>query len=178
VAAPLRVKVTAGPPAQGDLDPQPHTGYLAVQIEPKREADAKPEVEFENGLRLLGHSVEAIDDRHWQLRTLWQTDQTVPGDHTFFVHLLSNNQLVDTRDGDSGGGFYPMRLWRAGDVIVDERVIDLPAQASWQQMLVELGVYDRRTGQRVKVASSAQPVINQAVLLSGPAPSGPNAIGP
>ena len=31
---PLRVKVTAGPLAKGDLDPQPHVGYLNVQLEP------------------------------------------------------------------------------------------------------------------------------------------------
>ena len=31
---PLRIKVTAGPLAKGDLDPQPHVGYLDVQVEP------------------------------------------------------------------------------------------------------------------------------------------------
>jgi 4-amino-4-deoxy-L-arabinose transferase-like glycosyltransferase len=175
---PVRVKVSAGPPAKGDLDPQPHTGYLAVRTEPIDGANLQPEAQFENGLRLLGHSIEAVDDTHWRLRTLWQTDRAITDDHTFFVHLLNVNQVLTTADGDSGDGFYPLQLWRPGDVIIDERLIDVPPQADRAQLLIELGQYDRATNQRVKVIESAQPVIDQALLLGGATESGPGVIGP
>jgi 4-amino-4-deoxy-L-arabinose transferase-like glycosyltransferase len=174
---PLRIKVMAGPSAKGDLDPQPHVGYLAVQLEPVDGAAAQPEARFENGLKLLGHSVEAVDNAHWRLRTLWQIDQPIDADQTFFVHLRSANQVLASKDGDSGAGFYPLNLWRPGDVIIDERIIEVPPQADRAQLLIELGVYDRATAQRVKVIDSAPPVINQAILLGGPT-GGPNAIGP
>jgi 4-amino-4-deoxy-L-arabinose transferase-like glycosyltransferase len=178
LSAPVRLKVSPGPQARGDLDPQPHAGYLRVQSEPIDGASMQPEAQFENGLRLLGHSIEAVDDGHWRLRTLWQTDRALSGDHTFFVHLLAVNHVVGSQDGDSGGGFYPLRLWKPGDVIIDERLIAVPPQANREQLLIELGLYDRATNQRVPVLTSSQPVIDQAVLLSGAAEGGPGAIGP
>ena len=174
---PLRVKVTAGPLAKGDLDLQPHVGYLNVQLEPADGAAAPPEAQFENGLKLLGHSVEAVDDTHWRLRTLWQIDQPSAADQTFFVHLRAPNEVLAAQDGDSGDGFYPLKLWRPGDVIIDERFIEVPPQADRAQLFIELGLYDRVTGQRVKVIDSAPPVIDQAILLGGPT-GGPNSIGP
>lgn len=178
LTTPMRVKVSAGPLAQGDLDAQPHVGYLAVQIEPTDGAQAQPEARFENGLSLLGHTIEVVDDKQWRLRTLWQTDRPLAGDETFFVHLLDINQVIGSMDGDSGGGFYPLRLWQPGDVIIDERLVDVSPQADRAQLLIELGVYDRVTNQRVKVIEATQPVIDQAVLLGGSADSGPGAIGP
>ncbi len=170
---PLTLQVSAGPMAQGDLDPQPHVGYLRVQIDPKQSTSSLTEAQFANGLRLLGHSIEVLDEGHWRLRTLWMADQSQSSDETFFVHLLLNNQLVVSVDGDSGAGFYPASLWRVGDVVIDQRTIELPAQADRVQLLIEMGVYNRSTGQRVKVIESAQAVIDRAILLGGP-----NAVGP
>jgi hypothetical protein len=149
-----------------------------VQVEPIEGANIQPETQFENGLRLLGHSIEAVDARHWRLRTLWQTDRSIAGDQTFFVHLLAVDQIIGSQDGDGGDGFYPLRLWRPGDVIIDERTLEVPLQADQSQLLIELGVYDRATNQRVTVVEATQPTINQAVLLGGAAESGPGAIGP
>ena len=126
---------------------------------------------------MLGHSVEAADANHWRLRTLWQIDQPIAADQTFFVHLRAPNEVLAAQDGDSGDGFYPLKLWRPGDVIIDERLIEVPPQADRVQLLIELGVYDRVTGQRVPVIDAAPPVIDQAILLGGPT-GGPNAIGP
>jgi hypothetical protein len=180
VLEPVRIKVSAGPQAKGDLDPQPHVGYLLVQIEPIDGANLQPRAaaQFENGLHLLGHSIEVIDAEQWRLRTLWQIDRPLTGDQTFFVHLLAVNQVIDSKDGDSGGGFYPLRLWKPGDVIIDERLIDVPPQADQAQLLIELGVYDRATNQRVAVLAATQPVIDQAILLGGSTISGPGAVGP
>jgi hypothetical protein len=178
LTAPVRVQVSAGPLAKGDLDPQPHVGYLAVRVEPLDGATQQPEAQFANGLKLLGHSIEAVDETHWRLRTLWQTDRSLSADQTFFVHLLKVNQVLTTQDGDSGDGFYPLRLWRPGDVIIDERIIDVPPQADRAQLLVELGVYDRATNQRVTVITATPPVIDQALWLGGSTDRGPGAIGP
>jgi 4-amino-4-deoxy-L-arabinose transferase-like glycosyltransferase len=178
LSAPVRLKVSAGPPAKGDLEAQPHVGYLRVQIEPIDGANTQPEAQFENGLRLLGHSIETVGQSQWRLRTLWQTERSLASDETFFVHLLAVDQVIGSKDGDSGDGFYPLRLWRPGDVIIDERLIDVPPQADRTQLLIELGVYDRATDQRVKVIETTQPVIDQAVLLGGSVESGPGAVGP
>ena len=173
LSAPVRLQVSAGPLAKGDLDPQPHVGYLNVQIEPIDGANLQPEAQFDNGLHLLGHTIEAIDDGHWRLRTLWQTDRSITGDETFFVHLLVADQMIASQDGDSGGGFYPLRLWKPGDVIIDERIIDVPSQADRAQLQIELGVYNRVTNQRNAVITATQPVANQAIQLGRPGAIGP-----
>lgn len=169
---PMTIKINAGPSARGDLDPQPHVGYLQVQIEPLITAFV-PEAQFANGAQLLGHSIEVINDRQWRLRALWQITGTIAGDQAFFVHLLSSGQMLTAKDGDSGDGFYPLRAWRAGDVIIDERVLDVPAGTDRVKLLIEIGIYDRATNRRAKVIDAAQAVINDAVLLGGPGAVGP-----
>jgi len=58
-------------------------------------------------------------------------------------------------------------------VIVDQRTLQLPPGIDRSQLLIELGVYHRTGGQRVKVTTSVQPVIDQALLFSGPSAGGP-----
>jgi hypothetical protein len=167
---PHAVRVTAGPLARGDLDPQPFYAYLRVQAEPLSMAPA-PEARFANGTQLLGHSIERLDDTHWRLRTLWHALRVEPAasaDYTFFVHLLAADQLAVAQDGDPGDGLYPIRRWRPGDVIIDERTIPVAAGLDRSRLLIELGLYDRITMQRVPVLDAAQAVVNDAVLLGGP----------
>ena len=161
------VRVTAGPLTRGDLDVQPFYAYVRVQAEPVALSLA-PEARFANGAQLLGHSIERLSDTQWRLRTLWQITGTLSADPTFFVHLLSAGQVIITADGDNGDGFYPMRLWRPGDVIIDERTLEIAPQLDRTKLLIEMGLYDRTTTQRVTVVDSAQAVINNAVLLGGP----------
>jgi hypothetical protein len=136
-----------------------------------------PEARFANGAQLLGHSIERLSDTQWRLRTLWSIMEqppfsdgagTLSTDQTFFVHLLSAGQVMITADGDNGDGFYPMRLWRPGDVIVDERTLVIAPHLDRTQLLIEVGLYDRATTQRVVVIDSAQAVVNNAILLGGP----------
>jgi hypothetical protein len=148
-------------------------GYLMVRITPHVTEASITEAQFENGLRLLGHTLDALDNQHWRLRTFWQIDQPIAGDETFFVHLSSAGTPLVLADGDSGDGFYPMSLWRPGDVIVDQRTLPLPPGIDRSKLLIELGVYHRTGGQRVKVSTSVQPVIDQALLFSGPSAGGP-----
>ena len=118
---------------------------------------------------MLGHSIERLSDTQWRLRTLWTITDTIKADQTFFVHLLSAGQVIVTQDGDNGDGFYPMRLWRPGDIVIDERTIEIAPLLDRTQLLIEMGLYDRVSTQRVPIVDSAQAVVNDAVLLGGPA---------
>ncbi len=165
---PHAIRVSAGPLARGDLDARPFYAYVRVQAEPIA-LTLPPEARFANGAQLLGHSIERLSDTQWRLRTLWTVTETVQADQTFFVHLLSAGQVIVTLDGDNGDGFYPMRLWRPGDVIIDERTIEIAPLLDRTQLLIEMGLYDRVSTQRVPIVDSAQAVVNDAVLLGGPA---------
>jgi len=173
------VQVKAGPLVKGDRDPQPYPMAALALIEPSGASGGAAQATFEGGVRLLGHAIEDRGDV-WLLRTLWQIDQAVPstplragtGDVTQFVHLLDGGALVATADGDAGDGQYPMRLWRAGDVIVDERRIQLPV-SSRSQLSVAIGLYDRHSGVRQKIIGANSPVAGDALQLGAPGGPGP-----
>ena len=169
--APVQIQVKAGPLVKGDRDPQPYPMAVLALVEPSGASGGAAQATFEGGSRLLGHAIEDRGDV-WLLRTLWQTDRAVSGDVTQFVHLLDGGALVATVDGDPGDGLYPMRLWRAGDVIVDERPIPLPASRR-SQLSVAIGLYDRRSGARLKVVEANSPVAEDALQLRAPGGPGP-----
>ncbi|HKZ85467.1 MAG TPA: glycosyltransferase family 39 protein [Anaerolineae bacterium] len=178
--APAQVQVKAGPLVKGDRDPQPYPMAVLALVEPG--ATSPPasggsrrgvaaEATFEGGIRLLGHAIEDRGDV-WLLRTLWQIDEPATGDATQFVHLLDGGVLVTTVDGDAGDGLYPMRAWRAGDVVIDERRIQLPV-SSRSQLSVAIGLYDRQNGARLKIVAANSPVVDGALQLGAPGGPGP-----
>ena len=169
---PIQINVHAGPLVKGDRDPQPYTMAVLAQIEPRTSTGGAAEATFDGGIRLLGHTIEDRGDT-WRLRTLWQIDRSVTGDVTMFVHLLSGDAPVVNADGDAGDGLYPLRLWRVGDVIVDERSVPLPAGADRAQVSIEIGLYDRASGKRVQPIESASPVVDGALRLGSPGAVGP-----
>jgi hypothetical protein len=178
-SAPVQVQVKAGPLAKGDRDPQPYPMAVLALVEPGAASGDGAEATFEGGIRLLGHAIEDRGDE-WLLRTLWQVDEATPstplragtGDATQFVHLLDGGALVTTVDGDAGDGHYPMRAWRAGDVIIDERRIPLPV-SSRSQLSVAIGLYDRQSGARLRVVAANSPVVDDALQLGAPGGPGP-----
>ncbi len=170
--APAQVHVRAGPPVKGDRDPQPYAMAVLARIESRATSGEAAEATFDGGIRLLGHAIEDRGDV-WLLRTLWQVDRPVAGDVTMFVHLLNAGSPAASADGDAGDGLYPMRAWRAGDVIVDERSVQLPASAHRAALSLAIGLYDRQSGARMKVIESASPVSENALQLGAPGGPGP-----
>jgi len=180
--APIQIQVQAGPMVKGDRDPQPYAMAVLAQIEPRHlitdSLITDPLITdsalatFDGGIRLLGYKIDDRSDE-WRLRTLWQIEQPVSSDVTIFVHLLSEGASIATADGDAGDGLYPMRAWRVGDVIIDERRVPLPPDAKRAQLSMEIGLYDRQTTARVKVIETPVPVSSDALQLGAPGSPGP-----
>jgi hypothetical protein len=169
---PVQVQVQAGPMVKGDRDSQPYTMAVLVRIGPRTGLGDVAEARFEGGLQLLGHTIEDLGEI-WLLRTLWQIDRPVTSDMTIFTHLLNAGQVAATVDGDAGDGFYPVRMWRVGDVIVDERRVQIPASVNRSQLSLEMGLYDRAGSARVKLIDSGSPVSDNALQLGAPGGPGP-----
>ncbi|HJW82805.1 MAG TPA: hypothetical protein VJ754_00740 [Anaerolineae bacterium] len=169
---PVQIHARAGPQVQGDRDPQPYVMAVVAQIEPRMALSGAAEATFEGGIRLLGHAIEDRGDA-WLLRTLWQVDRPVTGGVTMFVHLLNGATLAADADGDAGDGLFPMRLWRAGDVIIDERNVPLPADTDQAGLSLQIGLYDRADGARIQPVESVGPVSDRALWLGAPGGPGP-----
>jgi hypothetical protein len=165
----VQVGVRAGPWVRGDRDAQAYVMAALIGVAP-RPTTSVVEADFAGGIHLLGHTIEDRGEA-WRLRTLWRIDQAVEADVTLFVHLLHAGSLATSADGDAGDGLYPMRSWRAGDVVIDERSIALPNDRG--QLSLEIGLYDRAGNMRLAVIESSAEVIDDALQLGAPGGPGP-----
>jgi hypothetical protein len=169
---PVQIEVRAGPLVQGDRDPQPYPMAVLAVIRPVAGATDSAQATFGNGVRLLASTVEDRGDV-WVLRTLWRSERPVTDDATVFAQLLNDGALAASADGDAGDGLFPMRLWRAGDVVVDERQLSLPAAPDRSKLAIAFGLYNRQTAERVPIVESSSSVSQDALLLGAPGGPGP-----
>ncbi len=91
----------------------------------------------------------------------WRSIAPLPEDYVVFVHLYdAEGRLVATADAPPLAGGFPVRMWRPGDRVVDERTVSLPGEADLshasEALSLQLGVgwYDPATGARLAVTAA------------------------
>ncbi|MBV9119981.1 MAG: hypothetical protein JOZ39_04690 [Chloroflexi bacterium] len=83
------------------------------------------------------------------LRLTWQAAGPLPADYTVFVHALdANGQVVAQHDSQPASGAWPTSAWQAGQTIVDQHDLDIPAVA----VTLEVGLYELASGRRLELA--------------------------
>jgi hypothetical protein len=91
-----------------------------------------------------------------RLRLYWQSLAPTGVDWSVFAHVRNTaGQTIAQKDGPAGGGRYPTSLWDAGEIIADDLLIPLPAEAAAGEYQLVIGLYDLQTGQRLAVPGSA-----------------------
>ncbi len=95
----------------------------------------------------------------------WQALVPLVQEYSIFVHVdNAERQTVALADGAPTGGLFPMVDWEPGDLIVDQRVVDLPSDLSPGTYRLNVGVYQPETGERLPVISEGDPAENQATV--------------
>lgn len=85
------------------------------------------------------------------LTLVWRSDGPASRPFTVFNHLVdANGQLQSQQDGWPVGGQWPPTCWRAGDIVVDEHTIPIPAELSPGSYRLLTGLYDNESGQRLQ----------------------------
>jgi len=65
-----------------------------------------------------------------------------------------------------GGGLLPTNSWLKGEIITDEYEVPIRAGAPPGQYVIETGMYDRYTGERLQVLdANGKPVEGDRILL-------------
>ena len=99
----------------------------------------------------------------------WRALGPVPGDYTVFTHLLgpynpaTGGPLWAGHDGKPLGGSYPTSRWAAGEWVLDQHELPLPADLPSGTYQLEAGMYLLATGERLPV--EADGVQDDRVLL-------------
>lgn len=77
-------------------------------------------------VQLVGQQL-SVTDRLIQFEHTWSVTQDLAQDYQVFLHLSTTDNLapLTQADGPPVAGRYPSRSWRAGDTIVDQRLLDV-----------------------------------------------------
>lgn len=132
--------------------PQPATIFDVAQLEGYGLAEASPGAsgaspEASPG-PLSGTTAQA--GQPLPLTLYWRAVGPTRADLTVFVHLVdAEGQTVAQADGPPAGGAQPSSGWVPGEIVIDARMIDLPADLAPGAYRLHVGFYDPATLQRL-----------------------------
>jgi hypothetical protein len=82
----------------------------------------------------------------------WQALKPMALDYTVFIHLLDGQEgMVAQRDMQPQDNKHPTNTWSLGELVRDEHPLTLSATAAPGPYHINLGLYDYRTGQRLRI---------------------------
>lgn len=116
-------------------------------------AEALP-VDARFGEALVLRRVEMLDAQPRpggvvRLRLVWQATAPVDRPYKVFAHLFNDTGLLAQHDGQPVAELRPTDTFQAGEVVVDQFAIQLPAEAAPGEYQLRIGLYDRDTQVRL-----------------------------
>ena len=123
-----------------------------------------------NEVALLGYDLKPIHVKPGEtlhLTLYWQALTTMRTSYTVFTHLLdSENKLWAQQDSQPVGGIHPTSAWAEGEIVRDNYSLLVPDNASKGEYLIEVGMYEWQTGQRLPVFDkSGTPMPEDRIVL-------------
>ena len=137
-----------------------------IEVQGRARQFAIPEVRYPmearlgEGVRFLGYDLSTNEVRAGgtlQLTLYWQALEEMQVSYTVFTHLLdAENRIWGQRDSVPGAGTLPTTSWVKGEIITDQYEIVVDPEAPPGEYVIEIGMYDADTGQRLRVLSGDQ----------------------
>jgi len=125
-----------------------------------------PLATFDEGRLVLFSSLLSIDTRgKLFVELLWKLNS--PSDEEVFVHAFDcQGNLLGMADGPPLGRMFPFRQWVIGETVRDVRTIRLSDSSFVDCVVVEVGLFEPSTGDRVVVHDSdGLEYVNNVVVL-------------
>ena len=128
------------------------------------------QVRFGESVVLIGYDLEAQRARPGDklgLTLYWHTLSPVDKSYTVFVHLLDADEVIQGwGDGLPGGGTLPTTSWLAGEYLRDRHDIAIKPEAPSGEYLIEVGLYEAVSGERLPILDKEGQVQGDRVLLT------------
>jgi hypothetical protein len=130
-----------------------------------------------DGVRLLGYvlrdaqgqAVERAEVKpgdELRLSLYWQAERPIDAEYVVFVHLLDETGwLRGQQDNQPRRGTFPTRAWIPGDLVVDAYTVPVAADAPPGTALLEIGMYDPASGERLQVTGVDADRVQRRVVL-------------
>ncbi len=105
------------------------------------------------------------EGRQLHVTTRWLATQDFIEEFTIFMHLVDDSgELIGQADGPADNNNFPIRWWRQGDMVDDERAIDLPDGLAPGVYRLEYGFYRPSDGMRLPAFDAQGRPIEDAAL--------------
>ncbi|MGB3905271.1 MAG: DUF2079 domain-containing protein [Anaerolineae bacterium] len=150
-------------------------GLGTVTVEGRRRVFTMPQIQSPLDARLggsvafLGYDQSSTTVRPGEtirLTLYWQALREMGTSYTVFTHLLDAEERIwGQMDSIPQRGEAPTTSWLVGEVITDQYEIVVAPDAHRGTYLLEIGMYDASTGQRLSVLSHDQVVEEDRLLL-------------
>lgn len=113
--------------------------------------------EFGDLARLIGYEIDPTPFGPGQtvaVNLYWEVLGTTEEELHVLVHLLdSEGEIVAQGDGPPRGGHYPISYWEPGEYLVDQHLLEIPADAPTDTRIV-VGLYRPRDWWRLPVTTT------------------------
>lgn len=133
------------------------------------EVRAPGDTSFGGAIKLEG--VEVVDFKAgWEtkVRLRWRCLAPPEKDYQVFVHLLDGaGRFYGQHDGSPNGGLSPTSGWQAGDLIQDEHIIRIPADAAGMELELRAGLYSLEDGRRLTSSAGDNLVLMRTKVERG-----------
>ncbi len=131
--------------------------------------DTRTESNFGNLAGLLGYDLDttrACPGGKLLLTLYWRRQgPPIPERFKVFVHV-EGDRLWAQSDREPGCDAWPTSTWRAGEVIVDRHLLDLPAAMPPGVYNLDVGLYEPQTGVRLERLDAAGRPLGNALTLT------------
>ncbi|MCS7061724.1 MAG: phospholipid carrier-dependent glycosyltransferase [Anaerolineae bacterium] len=102
------------------------------------------------------------------LTLVWRAPADVAKSYTGFVHVISDQgQLIAQRDSPPRNGRFPTEHWLAGDIVPDQFVLPIRADAEPGLYRVKIGMYDTHTHQRLPARNAQGEWLPDSLIVVG-----------
>jgi len=158
---------------EGEIEGEIDLGVIKVEGRPRQ--FTPPPIEYPliarlgESVKFLGYqlSAEAVKPGEGLHLTLyWQALAEMSTSYTVFTHLLDkDNHIWGQKDNVPGEGTLPTTGWLRGEIIVDEYEIVLRPETPAGEYMLEIGMYEAATGQRLPVVDARGDILGDRIIF-------------
>ena len=161
--------------AGGDADEQSRATLGSIEVRERPCSFQVPDIGYPQvaqlgeGIQLLGYDLPEKQVRAGEVLHLtlyWQAVTESDVSYTVFTHLLDGNSRIwGQKDSLPDGGTLPTTSWMVGEVITDSYEITVNPDTPAGEYLLEVGMYQATTGQRLPICDQAGTALGDRILL-------------
>ncbi len=172
--APSLIRVDVGlydPDTGSQLKPQSVViGQLKMVPQKRQTSNVKrQDFNLDNKVTLIGYKVDEATlgpGKEIRLTLYWRAEEEMDTDYTIFTHLIDEEgNIWGQMDSQPLQGDYPTSFWDIGEVIEDEYILAINADAPAGLYRLEVGMYELATRQRLPVLGDDGEVQDTRILL-------------